>query len=332
MRPLRWLIALLSMARSRHRRARAESDEDRIVPAGPPERGAENLVLLCFLLTIVFVAGFLFIYGWFAAPIMPNTLLGVCLGGALLSLGTAFLIIGKRLVVTEELEDEYPGENPTEQEEIVQIIHESGSRITRKRLLISAGAAAAGALGVAALAPAISLGPIWDTGALDRTPWRKGTRVVDESGRPIKAAEIRHYTFYSGFAEGVAKEDIASNLVIVRVNPTKLHLPPGRAGWAPGGILAFSKICTHAGCAVALYRKPTFTPVEPNPALVCPCHYSTFDPYTGGTVTYGPAGRPLPQLPLEIDASGNLRAAGNFSARVGPGWWNVRSRPTFGVS
>ena len=70
--------------------------------------------------------------------------------------------------------------------------------------------------------------------------------------------------------------------------------------------------------------------VEPKDALVCPCHYSTFDPFTGGTVIYGPAGRPLPQLPLEIDGDGNLRAAGNFSARVGPSWWNVRSRPTFG--
>ncbi len=332
MRLLRWLIALLTLGRVARRRAWAESDEDRIVPAGPPERGAENLVLLFFFLTIVFAAGFLFVYGWFAAPVMPNELLGIAFAGALVCLGCAFLVIGKRLVVSEELEDDYPGDNPAEQEEIVQIIHESGSRITRKRLLLSAGVAAAGALGVAALAPAVSLGPIWDTGALDRTPWRKGTRVVDESGRPIKAADILHSTFYTGFAEGAPKEDIASDLVIVRVNPTKLHLPPGRGGWAPGGILAFSKICTHAGCAIALYRKPTFTPVEPNPALVCPCHYSTFDPYTGGTVIYGPAGRPLPQLPLEIDGDGNLRAGGNFSARVGPGWWNVRSRPTFGVS
>jgi ubiquinol-cytochrome c reductase iron-sulfur subunit len=178
----------------------------------------------------------------------------------------------------------------------------------------------------------VSLGPIWDTGPLDRSPWRRGRRVVDEHGKPIKADDILEETFYTGFPEGAAKEDIASSIVIVRVNASKLKLPPGREGWAPQGILAFSKICTHAGCAIALYRKPTFTPVEPNPALVCPCHYSTFDPYTGGSVIYGPAGRPLPQLPLEVDADGNLRAAGNYSARVGPGWWNVRSKPTFGTS
>jgi ubiquinol-cytochrome c reductase iron-sulfur subunit len=332
MRFLRWLIALLTLGRVARRRAQDESDEQRIVPKGSPERGAENLVLVLLLLTTIFAAGFLFVYAWFNAPTMPNELLGISLAGAFACLGAGLLVIGKRLIVTEELDEEYPGENPEQQEEIVQIIHESGSRITRKRLLIGAGAAAAGALGVAALAPAVSLGPIWDTGPLDRSPWRRGTRVVDESGAPISAADVFERTFYTGFAEGAPQEDIASPVVIVRVDPTKLKLPPGRGNWAPHGILAFSKICTHAGCAVALYRKPTFTPVEPNDALVCPCHYSTFDPYTGGEVIYGPAGRPLPQLPLEIDSDGNLRAAGNFSARVGPGWWNVRSKPIYGVS
>ena len=99
-----------------------------------------------------------------------------------------------------------------------------------------------------------------------------------------------------------------------------------RGDWAPNGIVAYSKICTHAGCAVALYRKPLFPPAEPEPALVCPCHYSTFNPATGGTVLFGPAGRDLPQLPLEIDHEGFLRAGGNFSGPVGPSFWGVRTR------
>jgi ubiquinol-cytochrome c reductase iron-sulfur subunit len=332
MKALRWLLTLLTLGRVARRRRREQSDEERIVPKGSPERGAENLVLVLFLATMIFAAGFLFVYAYYNAPTMPNELLGLCIAGALACLGGAFLVIGKRLVVSEELDGEYPGENPQDQEEIVQIIHESGSRITRKRLLMGAGAAAAGAVGLTALAPAVSLGPIWDTGALDRSPWRRGRRVVDETGAPIKASDVLEQTFYTGFPEGAAKEDIASPIVIVRLNPAKLKLPPGRGNWAPQGILAFSKICTHAGCAIALYRKPTFTPVEPNDALVCPCHYSTFDPYTGGTVIYGPAGRPLPQLPLGIDSDGDLRAGGNYSARVGPSWWNVRSKPTFGIT
>jgi ubiquinol-cytochrome c reductase iron-sulfur subunit len=59
---------------------------------------------------------------------------------------------------------------------------------------------------------------------------------------------------------------------------------------------------------------------------VCPCHYSTFDPATGGTVLFGPAGRKLPMLPLYTDGRGELRAAGNFDGPVGPSWWGVRLR------
>ena len=114
--------------------------------------------------------------------------------------------------------------------------------------------------------------------------------------------------------------------MVVRVDPRRLDLPPGREGWAPRGILAYSKICTHAGCAVSLYRAPHFEPTQPHPALVCPCHYSTFDPARGAKVEFGPAGRPLPQLPLAIDAGGALRAAGDFSGPVGPGWRGVRKR------
>ncbi len=330
MRLWRWLVALATLLFGWIVRRREDEGEegDRIVPEGTPERRAENVVLALLALAVLFAVGFIVTYAEFTPQAIPTELLGICIGGCLVCIGLAFTAIAKRLVVTEELEDEYPEEHPREQHEVAEIVHESGSRITRKRLLLGAGAAAGGALGLAALTPALSLGPLWDTGPLDRTPWRWGVRLVDEHGRPLPAADIEQSTFYTAFAEAADREDIASDLVVVRLDPGKLKLPPDRTNWAPGGILAFSKICTHAGCAVALYRKPTFPALEPKPALVCPCHYSTFDPYTGGSVTYGPAGRPLPQLPLMIDGAGNLRAAGNFSGRVGPGWWNVRGRPT----
>jgi ubiquinol-cytochrome c reductase iron-sulfur subunit len=326
----RWLVALLTLLSGRllRRRSLQEGDEERIVPEGTPERRAENLVLVLLAIAVLFALGFVVTYAEFGVSKLPNELLGVTLGGCLLFIGLALTVVGRRLVVTEELEEDYPEEHPEQQEEIAEIVHESGSRITRKRLLITAGAATGGAVGLAALTPALSIGPVWDTGPLDSTPWRAGVRLVDEQGRPISAADIEEQTFYTAFPEGADPERIGSSLVMVRVDPSKLRLPPERAGWAPEGILAYSKICTHAGCAVALYRKPTFSRLEPGDALVCPCHYSTFDPFTGGTVIYGPAGRPLPQLPLEIDGAGNLRAAGNFSQRVGPSWWNVRSRPT----
>lgn len=337
MRIWQWLLALgaVLFGRRRRRRRKAEAEEAgtevpivAIVAAGTPDRRAENIVLALLGLAALLALGFVVVYGEFSPSGLPNELLGLCLGLSLVCIGAAFTVVAKRLVVTEELEDDYPESNPKQQREVAEIIHESGSRITRKRLLLGASAATGGALGLAAVTPALSLGPVWDTAPLDRTPWRRGTRVVDEHGKPLAATDIEQRTFYTGFPEGADPENIGAPLVIVRLDPTKLKLPAGRADWAPHGILAYSKICTHAGCAVALYRKPTDPQLEPNNALVCPCHYSTFDPYTGGTVTYGPAGRPLPQLPLEIDGEGNLRAGGNFSARVGPSWWAVREQPS----
>jgi len=325
----RWLTALFTLLFGWLWRRREEKDEDeeRIVPKGSPERRAETVVVILLAIASLFAIGFVVTYAEFGTQRLPNELLGICLGLALGFIAAAFAVVAKFLIVTEELEEEYPEEHPEEQEEVAQIIRESGSRITRKRLLLGAGAATAGALGLAAVTPAVSLGPIWDTGPLDRSPWRPGRRLVDEQDHPYTAAEIGQKTFYTAFPEGANKEDIGSPVVLVRLDPSALRLPPERAGWAPFGILAYSKICTHAGCAIALYRKPTFRPVEPGPALMCPCHYSTFDPATGASVIYGPAGRPLPQLPLMVDDAGYLRAAGNFSGRVGPSWWNVRSKP-----
>ena len=333
MRPWRWAVAFLALLFGRRARGDVEGQgehPERIVAEGTPQRRAENLVLVLLGIAILFALGFVVTYAAFSPAGLPNELLGICLGMSLLFIALAFTVVAKRLVVTEELEDEYPEAHPRQQHEVAEILHESGSRITRKRLLIAAGAATGGALGLAALVPALSLGPVWYTRPLDESPWGYGVRLVDETGAPIGAAQIEHDTFYTAFPQGADPEDIASPLVVIRVDPAELKLPSGRASWAPEGILAYSKICTHAGCAVALYRKPTFSVLEPNDALVCPCHYSTFDPLTGGTVTYGPAGRALPQLPLMIDSAGYLRAAGNYSARVGPSWWNVRERPVAG--
>ena len=329
MKPWRWIVALFTLLSGRLlRRHESESDDgEQIVPKGSPERQAENLVLALLGIAVLWAAGFVVAYAEFSAQRLPNELLGICLGFCLLFLAAALTVVAKKLVVTEEIEEEYPEENRQEQSEVAQIVHESGSRFTRKRLLVGAGSLAAGALGVAVLTPALSFGPLWDTSALDRTTWRRGKRLVDEDDRPYAAADIEEGTFYTAFPQGANKEDISSPLVVVRLPPSQLRLPRGRESWAPEGILAYSKICTHAGCAIALYRKPTFPAAEPIPALVCPCHYSTFNPATGATVIFGPAGRPLPQLPLSIDESGYLRAAGNYSQRVGPSWGHVLDRP-----
>ncbi len=174
MRARQWLFALLVALWRRLRRASREPSADaaeqseparRIVAAGTPERRAENVVLALLAIACLFALGFTVTYAEFSPGGLPNELLGVCLGMCLLLIGAALTVIAKRLVVTEELEDDYPEEHPEQQREVAEIIRESGSRITRKRLLLGAGAATGGALGLAALTPALSIGPLWDTAA-----------------------------------------------------------------------------------------------------------------------------------------------------------------------
>jgi ubiquinol-cytochrome c reductase iron-sulfur subunit len=319
---LDWLIASIVLLLGRRRR-RPPEREERIVPAAPPDRGAETVLLLLFGASTVCAAGFVAVV---ALDRIGNQTpyLGLSLGLSLAFLAAALVLIAKRLVVTEEIDEPYsPPEHPAEQAELDELVAESGDRFTRKRLVTMAGAGAVGTLGLAVVAPLVSLGPVFDLESFAETPWRRGRQLVDEGGRPLHADEIEEGTFYTAYAAHADREQLGSPLVLVRLPLADLKLPGGRERWAPEGIVAFSKICTHAGCAVSLYREPLFPEAEPRPALVCPCHYSTFDPATGGTVIFGPAGRALPQLPLAVEG-GLLRAAGNFSGPVGPSWSGVR--------
>jgi ubiquinol-cytochrome c reductase iron-sulfur subunit len=255
--------------------------------------------------------------------------LGATLGVALAALGVASAVASKLLVPQhKELEPRPDLGRPEEQEELVATFAAGVGGITRKRLLLTAALGAVGAVATAFALPALSLGPNAEN-RLTLSPWRRGKRLVDERGEPLLAEEVAVGSFRTAFPEKVNREQLAAPVVVVRLPEDKLDLPAERRDWAPRGILAYSKICTHAGCAVALFRYPTFPKQSPKPALVCPCHYSTFDVARAAEVVFGPAGRPLPQLPLEIDENGYLVAGGDFSGRVGPSWWGVRKgRPS----
>src|SRR5581483_9127487 len=133
-----------------------------------------------------------------------------------------------------------------------------GSRITRRRLFMLSLGGAAGALGVALATPLVSLGPVFRIAPFFGTPWRRGRRLVDVDGRPWKASDIEEDDFYTAFAEGADKEELGSSVVLVRLPTDRFHLPPELAHYPADGIVAYSKICTHAGCAISLYRAPLF--------------------------------------------------------------------------
>ena len=262
---------------------------------------------------------------------LDTQLLGLSLGLALMALAAAAIVAGKALVPQEEKIEERPDftdpDGRVRAEREARALHhtvtEGVEGISRRRLLGTAAGATGAALGAAIVVPLASLGPAVDD-RLRESPWAHGVALVDENGLPVPASHLETGSFLTAFAEKSDRERLASSVVVVRVEPNQLSLPPERVDWAPEGILAFSKICTHAGCAVNLFRSPLYPPRTPGPALVCPCHYSTFDVLEGGTVIFGPAGRPLPQLPLRIDSRGNLIATGPLSGNVGPAWSGVR--------
>jgi ubiquinol-cytochrome c reductase iron-sulfur subunit len=320
-----WIVAGLVLLLGRGERAPRE-ERVRIVDAQPSRPDLELVVAWLLAGSALCSLAFVVVYAVDRLP-AHTQLFGLTLGGAFAFLAAALGVASRAVVPVETVDEPYPQlAHPDEQEEVAQIAEESGDRISRRRLLKAAGVGAGACLCAAALTPAASLGPLLEPGLLRRSPWRRGKRLVDENGRMIRAADVTTKTFVTAYPEGADKELLGSPLVVVRLEEAQLRLPATRRDWAPQGIVAYSKICTHAGCAISLYRAPTFEPTSDRPALVCPCHYSTFDPADGGSELFGPAGRPLPQLPLRVGRDGALVAAGDFSGAIGPSWWGVRFR------
>jgi ubiquinol-cytochrome c reductase iron-sulfur subunit len=255
----------------------------------------------------------------------PQTqILGATLAAGLACIGVALALASRRVVVQEiEVEERRPVPQAVDSA-LARDLESGGEGLSRRRLLAGAAGVAGCGLAGALVLPLTALGPRLGD-APDRSPWRRGRRLADTEGRPLRAADIGIGSMWNALpaADPGALEDLTAPVVVVRVEPATLDLPPGRRDWAPGGILAFSQICTHAACAVTLFRYPVDEDTSKPPGLVCPCHYSTFDVRRGAVPVFGPAARPLPQLPLAIDAEGFLVAAGPLSGSVGPSTLHV---------
>jgi ubiquinol-cytochrome c reductase iron-sulfur subunit len=307
------------------RRRRLPRPDAQLLPPMEKQPSAETAAIALLFLSALCAAAFPVVYFVHAIP-AKTQYLGLSMGLALLFLAAALIVAAQSVIPTEELAHEYPPDEHEEDEEYVAgLVEESGKGFTRRGLFKLGLFSAGGALGAAALIPAVSFGPL-GVKEFYGTPWRRGRRLVDENNKPLRAADIHEKALYTAFPEGADKEEQGSAVVVVRLPRSSLDLSGRVEGYDADGIVAYSKICTHAGCAISLYRAPLFAADEPRPALVCPCHYSTFDPADGGSVTFGPAGRRLPMLPLSIDGKGELRARGNFDGPVGPSWWGVRER------
>lgn len=222
---------------------------------------------------------------------------------------------GKLMPQGPEVGDYADPPPPGQEQEVVEVLEKGfDESFGRRKFLVRMLGAALGAMGLALVFPIRSLGPNPGTSLL-RTSWAKGVRLVQDNGELVKATDLALEGVITVFPEG--HTDAAdSQTVLIRTDPASIKAAEGREDWSPGGHIAYSKICTHAGCPVGLYRVATHD-------LFCPCHQSTFDVLDAAKPVAGPATRPLPQLPLEIDEEGFLVAGDDFTGPVGPAFWNM---------
>lgn len=278
--------------------------------ATPTTRAAPALAVLCFVVAALASVGLAVAYAAGGQPQVEGALLGV----ALLGIGIGCIVWARALLPHGPYEQpREPLASTAREREAFEADLEREGVVTRRRLLIGSLVGAVGALGVALLFPIRSLGPSPGT-TLRRTPWRAGTRAVTDDGEPVRAAAVPMGGLVTIFPDG-HPGSADGQVVLVRIPERDVDLPAGREDWSVDGLLAYSKVCTHAGCPVGLFEAE-------NATLLCPCHQSAFDVRTGATPVFGPAARALPQLPIEIDDDGFVVAQSDFHEPIGPTYWN----------
>jgi ubiquinol-cytochrome c reductase iron-sulfur subunit len=298
-------------------------------------RNAERVVVFFFLLA--FFAGCAFIAAYIGLGVYSvdkvfrsNLALGLSLSVTLFSLGLGALIWVRHLMPDVEFVEERHDLRSTDKERAAfdEYFKEgtAASQFVRRPMVRRTLMLATLPLAVAPIVLLRDAGPLPKT-SLRHTVWSPGRRLlVYGTNQPITPAEFSApggmITIVPDGYQDNLDELAKATVIIIKFHPGELQIPTRYAGstmistpnWTVDNIVAYSKICTHVGCPVALYEQTTHH-------ILCPCHQSTFDATTGATVIFGPAPRPLPQLPLAVDSSGYLVAASDFTQPVGPSFW-----------
>jgi ubiquinol-cytochrome c reductase iron-sulfur subunit len=281
----------------------------------PPATGRwAATIAAAFALSAVASIGLTVLYALGGQVQLEGALIGVSLG----SLAVGFVLWGKHLMPEGPFveEREPMPSTPVEREGFSSDLALDEEAVPRRTFLGRMLLGALAALAAAAVFPIRSLGPKPGR-SLFETGWRRGVRLVTPEGGPVSVQDVPVGGVLTVFPDGQT-DRADSQTLLIRVDPTAFQPLPGREAWSPDGYLAYSKICTHAGCPVGLYE-------QSSNSLFCPCHQSVFNVLKGAEPVSGPATRPLPQLPIEVGTDGFLQAQGDFTAPVGPGFWNEGS-------
>ncbi|MFY9738415.1 MAG: Rieske 2Fe-2S domain-containing protein [Candidatus Cybelea sp.] len=270
-------------------------------------------IAAAFVVSVLGSAALAVAYATNAGPHYQGLGLSIALAG--LALGIALWALGAMPETTiAEAIDAYPSSGD-ERAGAEKALDRGIDEVDRHGFLIGFLLAAIGSLGIAALFPLRSLSPRFGKG-LYHTKWRRGSRVVLADGTPVNASDLEVGSVLTVFPEG-SGGDASSQTLLLRLPLNLLQPVPARADWSPRGYIAFSKVCTHAGCPVGLYRASVHQ-------LLCPCHQSVFDVARAAAPISGPAARALPQLPLQIAGDGSLSAQSDYTEPIGPGFWQRR--------
>jgi len=205
--------------------------------------------------------------------------------------------------------------------------------IKRRPLLAGAMLLGAAPLGIAAAAPLVGalIKDPHDPDVLFHTGWAPTegggpVKLTREDGSPIRPEEVSvggQMTVYPGIPGGATNDYADSPVLLIHLREgdaellhanlknVPINAEDGGATW--GNFVAFSKICTHAGCPASLYEQQTNR-------LLCPCHQSQFQITDNAIPIFGPATRPLPMLPLTVE-DGFFVAKSDFRVPIGPGFW-----------
>ena len=315
-----------------HVHRQADSDPK---AAARAERQVAILFMLSALGTLLLIYSYIFVKDdrFIFIPVLGNTNaqqlgLGLGMAIALFCIGAGAIHWAKTLMPDEEViaqRHEFRSEDE-DRSEFIKTVKEGaaaaglGRRPLIKRSLIAA-------LGLSGLTPLLllrDLGPL-PKDDLTKTSWKAGSRLVTDPGdRPIRPEDLEVGAVAQTLPELAQGEERTLNnigkdaVLLIRLRPEEFNLDAERLSWTHEGIIAFSKICSHMGCAVALYEQQT-------KHLLCPCHQSTFDVTRAAKVIFGPAARPLPQLAITVDADGYLVAQQPFTEPVGPSFWERSS-------
>jgi ubiquinol-cytochrome c reductase iron-sulfur subunit len=309
---------------------------------------AERIVALFFLLAALGSVGFIAAYVW-SGQQGPNGMhglddarasnyaLGAAMTVSMLAMAIGVTIWVRRLMTSKQIVQKRSvlrSDEETRAAFEADFMEGAGdSAVTKRPLLRRTLLLAAAPLGLAPLVLLRDLGPLPEK-RLRHTFWgpaveeakrhgKQGVRLVVD-GVPTQALRVSDFatpgSMITVLPEGIEESPHALNetakavTILINVPADKFKPVKGRENWHVGGIVAYSKICTHVGCPAALYEQTTHH-------ILCPCHQSTFDATDGAKVIFGPAARPLPQLPLSVDKEGYLIATGDFPEPIGPSFW-----------